>query len=131
MRNSAKTLVVGALIAIATATAIPATANAGKINIGIHVGHTHSSSGAAPWYPQDQWNARPRRHRDRHHSRHHNRRCSPPRALNKASKMGVHNPWIKRINNRKIVVAGYRWGHPVKIKFARQRHCPVINVRGF
>ncbi len=57
--------------------------------------------------------------------------CNPRRALNNAYRMGVYNPHITRVNDRKIVVKGYSHGHRAKVVFKHHsKHCRVLKTRG-
>jgi len=60
----------------------------------------------------------------------YNRRvCTPRRALRKARRMGVRDARIARVNNRVIVVRGYKYRGYAKVKFARSTSCPVLAFR--
>ncbi|WP_155897584.1 hypothetical protein [Aureimonas ureilytica] len=86
--------------------------------------------------PRD-WHER-RGPRDWHHDRRgwredrHGRRdgiCRPGLALEKAARMGVRRGDIVRVSPRGVTVAGFRRGHPVAVRFAQVRGCPVIGMR--
>lgn len=52
--------------------------------------------------------------------------CKPRRALKKARNyFRVRGAEIRKINKRRIVVRGHRYGQRVKLVFANQRGCPV------
>ncbi|MBB3935749.1 hypothetical protein [Aureimonas phyllosphaerae] len=55
--------------------------------------------------------------------------CSPRLALRKARDMGVRGADVVRVNNRAVVVAGYKRGYPTSLRFAQDRGCPVIGYR--
>ncbi|WP_417412339.1 hypothetical protein [Hoeflea sp.] len=55
--------------------------------------------------------------------------CRPHRAVQKARHMGVRRADVVRANNRRVVVKGFRHHRPIRVVFANQRHCPVLNVR--
>ncbi|MEO0327655.1 MAG: hypothetical protein AAF217_03560 [Pseudomonadota bacterium] len=58
-------------------------------------------------------------------------RCHPRKALKKAWRMGVDQPHIARIGERRVVVVGYNRGHRAKVVFKRHhRKCRVIKTRG-
>ena len=107
----------------------PPTANAGKLHVdlfldgpGFHfsTGRNHYRYGHRRYFRDYDYDVRPAR-----------RTCRPRKALRKARRMGVRDPYIARIKRRAIVVKGYRWGDQVKVKFGRSRSCPVMVVRGF
>ncbi len=68
-------------------------------------------------------------HHYRHAPRYARDYCDPRRALNKASQMGVRRAHIVRQAPRRVAVAGYSRGGPVRVVFANQRGCPVIGYR--
>ncbi len=70
-----------------------------------------------------------RDHRYRGDYDYRRRVCKPRRALRKARRMGVRDAHIVRVNRRVIVVKGYRYGYPAKVKFGRSRNCRVIAFR--
>jgi hypothetical protein len=55
--------------------------------------------------------------------------CSPRHALRKAARMGVRGGDIVRDSRRAVVVAGFKRGHPILVRFAQERGCPFIGVR--
>ena len=57
--------------------------------------------------------------------------CRPRRALRKAWRMGVDEPRIHRVGRRAVVVSGYRGREYVRVRFSRERRCPVLAVRAF
>ena len=117
--NAIKTILAAGIIASGASFATTSAANAASVGIhighggfGIHVGH--------------------RRHGGHYYGHGHRRNvCKPRRALNKAWRMGVNRPHIKRIGPRRIVVTGFNYGHRAKVVFSRYGHrCPVIKTRG-
>ena len=54
------------------------------------------------------------------------RRCSPERALDKASAFGVRRARIDYVTPRRIGVIGRQHGDRVELTFARAPGCPVI-----
>lgn len=59
----------------------------------------------------------------------HRSACAPNRAVSKASRMGVRRAHVVRANHRSVVVQGMRHHRSVRVVFANNRGCPVINVR--
>ena len=55
--------------------------------------------------------------------------CRPGLALDKAARMGVRGADIVRVTPRSVTVAGFRRGHPIAVRFAQVRGCPVIGGR--
>ncbi len=81
----------------------------------------------------DRWDRHDRR--GPHHGErwqrgpHRGPACSARLALAKARDMGVRRADIVRIGRNAVVVAGFKRGHPVSVRFAQDRGCPVIGVR--
>lgn len=72
----------------------------------------------------DRWHDRRGWREDRHGRR--DGICRPGLALEKAARMGVRRGDIVRVTPRSVTVAGFRRGHPIAVRFAQVRGCPVI-----
>jgi len=66
-----------------------------------------------------------------HFHRHGHRRhgCHAQRALDKAWHLGVNRPAVRRLDDRRVVIAGYHRGYRVRVVFANRRGCPLIAWR--
>lgn len=121
IKNSVKSIMAVAVIAVGAAFATSNPANAGSIGVYIGGGHGGVYYGTGHGRYNGHYGG-PRRHRGH---------CGPRRALNKAWNMGVNHPHIKRIGENRIVVVGYNRGHRAKVVFKRHsRHCRIIKTRG-
>ena len=67
-----------------------------------------------------------RRHQYRSGRRHNV--CGPRRAVNKAYRLGLNNPQVHRIKDRRIVVSGYQYGYRTKMVFKRYSNCNLIKT---
>lgn len=74
----------------------------------------------------------------RGHGRHgqyrnkpHHSVCGPRRAMNKAYRMGLNNPQVHRIKERRIAVVGYQHGYRTKMVFSRYSNCHLIKTVNF
>ncbi|ALN72802.1 hypothetical protein [Aureimonas sp. AU20] len=72
----------------------------------------------------ERWHDRRGWREDRHGRR--DGICRPGLALEKAARMGVRRGDIVRVTPRSVTVAGFRRGHPIAVRFAQVRGCPVI-----
>ena len=80
----------------------------------------------------DRWGGRGEGRWDRGDRRHgfvDRDLCSPRHALRKAARMGVRGGDIVRDNRRAVVVAGFKRGHPILVRFAQERGCPFVGAR--
>ncbi len=130
MFSKVKKIAITAMLSIGVLATIPVTADAHRRhNSGNGVGiefYFGGSNGHSHW------------RRDRRHNPHWGhgkrwkkrhgvvRRCSVKRALNKAYRMGVNNPRVRRANQNVIKIKGRSRGHRVRIVFSRAPGCPVI-----
>lgn len=112
MFSKIKIAAVSAIVALGTFAAAPASADTG-IYLGIGGGHYGPRAGV--WVERGHVYHRP-----------HRRICTPGRAVNKASRMGVRRAHVRGVNRNVIRVAGRQRGHHVVIRFARAPGCPVI-----
>ena len=122
------------------------SANAGNLNIELRLGndagiylagnghhrqnrYRYNEGSYNPYY-QPRYNQRRYRHRNKHryNYRNHHRQqvCGPRRAVNKAYRLGLNSPQIKRIKERRIVVTGYQYGYRTKMVFKRYSNCRLI-----
>lgn len=116
-----KTTMAVLLISATASLAGTAAASAGSIGFDIRFGSHHSS-------PQIYYYSSKPKYKK--HKQVSKKRCRPHRALKKARhKFGVRHGHIARNNNRRVVVRGYNYGHPVKLVFANRRGCPLIAYR--
>ncbi|MBE7185826.1 MAG: hypothetical protein INR68_15620 [Methylobacterium mesophilicum] len=145
MSGFLKTLALAATLGIG-ATAIPAAAHADSVYFAIGQGGPEfgvvADDGGPRGYPQydsvrdeRRWDRddgderdwrRDRWERDRW-ERRGSPRCSPDRALDKAERMGIRRPDIRRVTDRTIRVVGWQRGNRVSVTFARAPSCPVID----
>ena len=129
-KTSIKTILAVGVLALGTAVTVSAPANAGG-NFSVYIGDGH---GSGVYFGKGHGRDRVHyRHGHRPHFRGHDRRskCKPRRALRKAYRYGLDDPYIKRINHNRVVVRGWNRGHPAKIVFSRHGHgCPIIKARG-
>ncbi|SFB48162.1 hypothetical protein SAMN03159496_04119 [Rhizobium sp. NFR07] len=103
-----------AIIALTGLSATVNTAAASEPRFGMYVQHNDRDRG---------WD----RHHGRRHDRHHGRPgCSPWRAEDKASRMGLRRARVVDVSRRAVVVAGRGWHGRDRIVFANERGCPVI-----
>ena len=70
-----------------------------------------------------------RRHQYR--SSHRSQVCGPRRAVNKAYRLGLNNPQVHRIKDRRIVVSGYQYGYRTKMVFKRYSNCSLMKTVNF
>lgn len=59
------------------------------------------------------------------------RSCSPRRALRKARRIGLRDTYVARVKRHAIVIKGYRYGYPTRVKIGRAGRCPVLAVRSY
>ena len=57
--------------------------------------------------------------------------CGPRRAVNKAYRLGLNNPQVHRIQERRIVVSGYQYGYRTKMVFKRYSNCQLTKTVNF
>ena len=57
--------------------------------------------------------------------------CGPRRAVKKAYRLGLNNPQVHRIKDRRIVVTGYQYGYRTKMVFKRYSNCNLIKTVNF
>ena len=124
-----RTIFLTLAVSLSGIAATSATSQAGSLSIDFRIGGPdfYFSSGRGH-YRRRHWNGyRDYRYRDGY--RYGRRICTPRRAIRKARRMGVRGARIVRVNNRVIVVRGYRYGGSAKVKFGRSANCPVIVFR--
>jgi len=134
MLKSIKTIALSALIGLGALAAIPAAAQADGLyfsfgdRAGPSAGIVIGESGGVRHWDRDR-DHRDRDWRDRDH-RNSNWRsasaCSPDRALNKASRMGINRVRLDDVNRSTITVRGRDNGQRVYVTFARAPGCPII-----
>ncbi len=121
-KSATISLIIG--VASTLALAAPASAHHSSSSFGFQIGGPEFSIRFG-----DHGYRKGREHRrDRGYRR--NRSCNPHRALRKARRMGIHRAHIVRVNRRKIIVAGRRWGERTIVGFSRHGRCSVRFVRG-
>ena len=64
---------------------------------------------------------------DRWDFRRSERRCTPDRALDKAERIGIRRARIDYVNRQEIGVVGRSHGDRVRVTFARNRGCTIID----
>ncbi len=115
-----------ALLAAVLATGFSAAANAAPAGVSAPVQ-------LAQWHdgPRHHWrdDRRGERRHWREERRHRDGACRPGRALDKAARMGIRRGDVVRVTSRTVTVAGLRRGHPVAVRFAQARGCPVLGMR--
>lgn len=117
MLTKMKTIALSAMIALGAFAAAPATAHAGDVRVGIQIGHYGPGWGHGPRYGHGpRWGNGPRH-------------CTPARAVNKASRMGMRRAWVDRVGPNRIVVKGMKNGHRAQLVFGKAPNCPVRNWR--
>ena len=126
LNKSVKTALAAAILATGAALSATNSANAGT-NFHLHVGGGHAGVYVGgPHYGAPRY-APPRRH----YQGQRHRACGPKRALHKAWRMGLNRPYVARVNQNRIVVRGFNYGHNAKVVFKRgSRHCRVLKTRG-
>ena len=67
------------------------------------------------------------RYEDRRDFRRTERRCTPERALDKAERFGIRRARIDYVNRETIGVVGRSHGDRVRVTFARNRGCTLID----
>lgn len=87
----------------------------------------HEGRPGRDWHGGRDWHDRRGWREDRHGRR--DGICRPGLALDKAARMGVRRGDIVRVTPRSVTVAGFRRGHPIAVRFAQVRGCPVIGTR--
>lgn len=126
-------------------------ANAGNYGVDLHLGNgagiyfsgngghnkhrrNHYRHGGGSYYnPYNQPHYN-QPHRKKHRKYRNQRRhqvCGPRRAVNKAYRLGLNNPQIKRIKEQRIVVVGYQYGYRTKMVFKRYSNCRLIKTVNF
>lgn len=122
MFKTIKNATLSALVGLGTLAAIPATAQADSIYFGF--GGGHNRPGVEFFVGGTKGHAyRPGRHYAR-------RDCTPRRAVNKASRMGLRHVYVRNNNRNRIRVEGRDRGDRVRVTFAKAPGCPVIKIRG-
>jgi hypothetical protein len=132
-----------AALGLAGALGLSATgnANAGSLGIDLYLGNGTGIyySGNGNHYRRNNRNGystpshyRPNYNR-RDNYRHQPRRqvCGPRRAVKKAYRLGLNNPQVRRIEQRRIVVSGYKYGYRAKLVFKRYSRCHLIQAVNF
>ncbi|MDF1609623.1 hypothetical protein PZ897_15665 [Hoeflea sp. YIM 152468] len=122
IRNTLAALVVATAGVAASAPA----ASAGDIGFSLSIGGAGSSIVVRDRDRRGGWNRFEGHRRDSGRNRS---ACQPHRAVNKARRMGLRRAHVVRANHRRVVVEGLRHHRSVRVAFANQRSCPVLNVR--
>ncbi|MCP4073860.1 MAG: hypothetical protein GY742_19360 [Hyphomicrobiales bacterium] len=128
----------GATLGLAGAIGLSATGNANAGNLGIDL---YLGNGAGIYYSGNRNHRHgynnPRHYRQdyyrRDNYRHKPRRrvCSPRRAVKKAYRLGLNNPQVHRIKDRRIVISGYQYGYRKKMVFKRHSRCHLLKTVNF
>ena len=136
----ATTTTLGATLGLAGIIGLSATGNANAGNLGIDL---YLGNGAGIYYSGNRNHYRRNHHngyynpgyyrRDhyrRDHYRHQPRRqvCGPRRAVKKAYRLGLNNPQVHRIKERRIIISGYQYGYRTKMVFKRFSRCHLIKT---
>jgi hypothetical protein len=100
---------IAALVALTGLSATAPTAAAASPDLAIHVQYRDRD-----------------RDRDWHPDRRPGPACSPGRAEDKASRMGLRRARVVDVSRRTVTVAGFGRRGPDRIVFANARGCPVI-----
>lgn len=117
MFSKIKTAALSAVIAFGAIAAVPAAANAGDVDVDIHIGGGFGFGGGygGGWgggygggYGGYGYKA-----------------CTSGKALHKAKWMGVKKAYVAAVGKHKIVVAGKKNGHYIHVTFGKAPHCPV------
>ena len=130
--KSLRTLILALVVAIGGMAASTASSNAGSgyLEFGAGGSGIYFSSGRGYRSHNRRYDRYDRRNRRYNSQRRYGRGvCAPRRALQKARRMGVRHARIARVNQRVVVVKGFRYGDRAKVKFGRSRRCPVIAFR--
>lgn len=104
MLKSIKIAALSAFLGLGSLAALPATAQASNLQIGI------SDYGMTVGY-HGGW------------TRH---ACTPGQAVAKARSMGVRHARVRGVSRHTIRVSGIRHGHRANITFSKARYCPVV-----
>ena len=119
--QSVKSIIIAGIVAGGATFGASSAAQAGG-NFSLYIGDGHKGI---------YYNNGPRHRFVSRHRVAHRGICKPRRALRKAYRMGVDNPYIARIKRNKIVVKGHSYGHQAKVVFKRNTHrCKVLRTRG-
>ncbi len=113
------------------------TANAGSMTYEHYLGERPGNHGSynsppsispgyVPGIRQNHYYNHPPKRKKRHSNRQQS--CHPQRALNKAYNLGLDNPQIHRIKERRIVVSGFQNGYRAKMVFKRYSNCHLIKT---
>lgn len=129
MSKTIRTIFLTLAVSFSGIAATSASSQAGTLNIDLTIGGPgfYFSSGRGHSRDRRRHGYRDYRYDDGYGYRR--RICAPRRAIRKARRMGVRDARIVRINNRVIVVRGYKYGGRAKVKFGRSRNCPVLVFR--
>ena len=146
----AKIVAILGLAGIVTAGA--SVANAGNYGVDLQFGNgagiyfsgngghnrhhrNHYRHGGGSYYGSYNQHRYSQPRRKKHHRQYRNQRrhqvCGPRRAVNKAYRLGLNNPQIKRIKDHRIVVVGYQYGYRTKMVFKRYSNCRLIKTVNF
>ncbi len=109
------TVALTAMIGLGAAAATTAPAAAGGIDVDIYLGGPGFGVGygPGPWGP----GYGPK-----------GGKCKNFKAVNKAYKVGVYNGHVVKKTPYKVVVKGWKFGHPRKVVFANNWKCPILAV---
>ena len=119
--KSVQSIIAAAIVVGGTTFGTTGAANAGN-GFSLYVGNGHHGV---------YFDNGPRRRHLQRHRIGHRGICKPRKALRKAYRMGVDNPYIARIKRNKIVVKGHSYGYQAKVVFKRNTHrCKVLRTRG-
>ncbi len=128
-------------------SAAAGTANAGNYGVGIYLGNGsgiyfsgngghynnrryHNPGYYNPYY-QPGYNRHHNRYNKNYRAKQRRQVCGPRRAVKKAYRLGLNNPQVQRIKERRIIVAGYQYGYRTKMVFKRYSNCRLIKTVSF
>lgn len=89
--------------------------------------HSYNQGHYNPYY-QPRYNPRPH---NQYRQQPRRQVCGPRRAVKKAYRLGLNNPQVHRIKERRIVVSGYRYGYRTKMVFKRYSNCQLLKTVNF
>ena len=124
----------GAALGIATIMASTTSANAGNLSVDLYLGsgpgiyysggnNSHYWGGYGPRY-----NTYNNHNQKRYRQPPRRKICGPRQAVKKAYRLGMKNPQVRRVEERKIVVAGFQYGYRTKMAFQRYSNCRLIQT---
>ena len=117
MLNMLRTAAISVMIGLGAITSLPTAATAGSFDfsfgdrydtgrVGIHVGSDHYDYRRRPFM----------------------RTCSPGDALEKAWRIGLRHARVVDVDRHTIDVVGRSHGERIRVTFARQGYCRILNI---